>query len=154
MKAVKPYSEGQEKFGMALIKTIGRWQVAVYEWSGGRLWNTFLGGPVAILTTTGRKSGEPRKTPLLYLRWEDKVVMVGSKGGMPKPPLWLRNVEANPAVSIQIGSEKRDYRARIANAEEEVLLWPRLEAMYPGYIEYKARLAGIRHVPVIIFEPA
>lgn len=154
MPDVKPYSEGQEKFGMALIKTIGKWQVSVYEWSRGRLWNTFLGGPVAILTTIGSKSGEPRKTPLLYLRWDARVVMVGSKGGMPKPPLWLKNIEANPAVTIQIRGEKGRYLARMANPEEEALLWPRLEAMYPGYKEYKARLQGVRHVPVIVFDPA
>lgn len=149
----RPYTQGQERFGEWFIKHVGRWQTRVYESTGGRVWNRFLGAPCAILTTTGRKTGQPRKTPLLYLRQADKVVMVASKGGMTTMPAWYRNLQANPRVEIQIGSEKKSYLARDADEGEEVVLWPLLDDLYSGYAEYRARVEGKRRVPVVIFEP-
>ena len=151
--AFKPYTQRQEKFGEWFIKNIGRWQTRVYEWTGGRVWHTFLGSECAILTTRGRKSGEPRKTPLLYLRDAERVVMVASKGGMTTLPLWYRNIEADPRVQIQIGNSKQYYQARNAQDSEAERLWPQLDAMYSGYAEYRARVKGKRPVPVVIFEP-
>jgi len=152
-KDIQPYTPQQEKFGSWIISKVGRWQTTVYELTGGRLWNTFLGGPVAILTTVGRKSGKVRKVPLLYLRDGDNVVMTASKGGMSKLPVWYYNVAAADTVDIQVGNVKKTYRMREANAEEETRLWPRLEAMYPDYKEYRARTEGVRHIPVLIFTP-
>lgn len=150
---IKPYTKKQEKIGSWLISRIGRWQVAVYELSSGRLWNKFLGSPVAILTTVGRKTGIVRKIPLLFLKQGEQVVMTASKGGMSKLPLWYFNVAAQPQVEIQIGAEKKSYTMREANADEEALLWPQLEAMYKDYKEYRARTAGVRKIPVLIFSP-
>ena len=151
--AFKPYTQRQEKFGEWFIKNIGGWQTRVYEWSGGRVWHKFLGSECAILTTTGRKSGEPRKTPLLYLRDGDDIVMVASKGGMTTMPLWYRNLETDPQVQIQVGKIKRCYRARDADDAEAQRLWPALDDMYSGYAEYRARVDGKRRVPVVIFTP-
>lgn len=151
--SVKPFSPGQEKFGTWFINNLGRWQTRVYELTGGRVWNTFLGAPVAILTVTGRKSGKQRKIPLLYLRDGDNIVMTASKGGMSKLPIWYHNLVAKPTAAIQIGSEKRTYTMREATPEEEERLWPELEKMYPDYKDYRARTEGIRHIPVCLFEP-
>lgn len=150
---VQPYSARQEKFGSWLINRVGRWQTAVYEMSGGRLWNTFLGGPVAILSVVGRKSGVLRKIPLLYLRQGENIVMTASKGGMSTLPVWYHNVVAADTVEIQVGSEKKTYAMREATPGEETELWPQLEAMYPDYVEYRARTEGVRHIPVLIFCP-
>jgi deazaflavin-dependent oxidoreductase (nitroreductase family) len=150
----KPYTPGQERFGEWFIKRIGSWQTRVYELTGGRVWNKFLGVQCAILTTTGRKSGQPRKTPLLYLQRGEQVVMVASKGGMTTMPLWYRNLQAEPRVEIQIGKRKRAYLARDANEAERVQLWPLLDELYAGYAEYRARVEGKRGVPIVIFEPA
>jgi deazaflavin-dependent oxidoreductase (nitroreductase family) len=150
---IQPYTQKQEKLGSWIIRKVGRWQTTVYELTGGRLWNTFLGGPVAILTTVGRKSGLVRKVPLLFLKYGDEVVMTASKGGMSKPPIWYYNVAAADTVDIQVGTDKKTYRMREANAEEETLLWPKLEAMYPDYKEYRARTEGVRNIPVLIFSP-
>lgn len=150
---VKRFTAKQEKFGSWIIGKVGRWQTTVYELTGGRLWNTFLGGPVAILTTVGRKSGQVRKVPLLYLKHGGNVVMTASKGGMSKLPIWYFNVVAADTVDIQIGNVKKTYRMREANADEETLLWPKLEAMYPDYKDYRARTEGVRHIPVLIFSP-
>jgi deazaflavin-dependent oxidoreductase (nitroreductase family) len=150
---IQPYTQKQEKLGSWIIRRVGRWQTSVYELTGGRLWNTFLGGPVAILTTVGRKSGLVRKVPLLFLKHGDEVVMTASKGGMSKPPIWYYNVAAADTVDIQVGTDKKTYCMREANAEEETLLWPKLEAMYPDYKEYRARTEGVRNIPVLIFSP-
>lgn len=151
--AIKPYSKKQEKIGSKIINRIGRWQVSVYELTGGRLWNKFLGSPVAVLTTVGRKTGLVRKIPLLYLMQGEQVVMTASKGGMSKLPLWYFNVAAQSQVDIQIGAVKKRYTMREATTEEEAVLWPQLEAMYKDYKEYRARTAGVRSIPVLIFSP-
>lgn len=151
---VKRFTPGQERFGSWMISRVGRLQAWVYEVSGGRLWNTFLGGQVAVLTVTGRKSGRQRKVPLLYVEDGERVVMAASKGGMSVAPLWYRNLVANPRVQVQVGARKRTMVAREAAAEEEARLWPKLEAMYPAFVEYRARTEGVRHIPVIVFDPA
>ena len=153
MKEIKPYSAGQEKFGSWLIKNIGKWQVAVYRATGGRVWNKFLGAQVAILTSTGHKSGEIRRTPLLYIEDGERVVIAASKGGMSKPPLWMFNLQKNPDCEIQIGPRNRLMRARVASEAEEKDLWPKLTAIYADFSEYRARTEGVRHIPLFILEP-
>ena len=149
-----PWSAGQEKFGKFFIKRVGRWQSFVYELTGGRVWKTCLGAPVAILTTTGHKTGVKRKTPLLYMRDGENVVMVASQGGFSTEPFWYKNICANPLVEIQIGNQKRRMSAREASAEEKAQLWPQLDAIYEGYKEYRARTRGVREIPILIFSPA
>ena len=148
-----PWTAGQEKFGKFFIKRVGKWQTFVYELTGGRIWKTFLGAPVAILTTTGHKTGEKRKTPLLYLRDEDNVIMAASQGGFSTEPFWYKNICANPEVEIQIGNSKNTMIARHATTEEKADLWPKLDAVYAGYQEYRARTRGIRDIPILIFSP-
>jgi deazaflavin-dependent oxidoreductase (nitroreductase family) len=149
--SVAPWSVRQERFGKWLIKRIGKWQTFVYELTGGRLWSRFLGVECAILTTTGRKSGEPRKTPLLYLAQGDEVVMVASQGGFSSMPLWYRNLQASPEALVQVGTNKRQMVARDANPQEREQLWPQLDALYSGYQEYRARTEGVREIPIVIF---
>lgn len=153
MKEIKPYSEGQEKFGTWLIRNVGKWQVAVYRATGGRVWNKFLGAPVAILTSVGHKSGEIRRTPLLYLEDGNNVVIAASKGGMSKPPVWMFNLQKTPECEIQIGARNRMARARVATEQEEKDLWPKLTAIYADFEEYRARTEGVRHIPLFILEP-
>jgi F420H(2)-dependent quinone reductase len=152
-KQIIPYSEGQEKFGSAFIKNFGALQVFVYRLTGGRLMNTFLGVKVAILGHIGRKSGELRRTPLLFLEDGGKVVIVASKGGMSRAPQWQHNLDANPSAEIQIGANNRKMHARRATADEEAVYWPKLTALYPGFDEYRARVAGVRHIPLYVLEP-
>jgi len=153
MKNIKPYSEKQEKFGTWLIRSIGRWQVAVYRATGGRVWNRFLGAPVAILTSTGHKSGEIRRTPLLFLEQGETVIIAASKGGMSKPPVWMFNLQKKPACEIQIGARNRPMTARIATEDEEKDLWPKLTAIYADFSEYRIRTEGVRHIPLFVLEP-
>ena len=104
-----------------------------------------------LLTTVGRRSGEPRVAPLIYLEDGDSVVTVASKGGSARHPLWYRNLQANPDVEVQIGADRRKLRARTASAEEKDKLWSRLTIVYPDYDDYQARTD--RDIPVVILEP-
>ena len=149
---IKPYTAFQEWFGTKLIKNYGSLQTWLYEVSGGRLANRFMGVPCAILTTTGRKTGKKRKTPLLYIEDNKRIIIAATKGGMSTAPIWYLNLMANPDVDFQIASHKRRMKARKANAEEAAELWPKLDSIYSGYAEYRQRLQGIREAPVIILE--
>lgn len=151
-KAIKPYTPFQEWMGLHFIKSYGRLQVCLYELSGGRLGGRFLGAPCCILTTTGRKTGKARKSPLLFLEEGDRVYMAGTKGGMRTMPIWYLNLQANPRCSVQIGKRRRSMLARTATQQEASEIWPRLDQMYSGYAEYRQRLAGVRVPPIIIFE--
>lgn len=150
----KPYTEKQEKFGTSLIRKVGKWQVWVYEKTNGKLWGKFLGAEVAIFTIIGRKSGEARKTPLVFAQDNGSIIVAASKGGMSGFPLWYLNMKANPEVWVQIKSNKRLLTAREASEEEREILWPKLDAVYDGYAEYRERVAakGERYIPIMVLE--
>ncbi len=151
-RRVRPFSETEEKLLDVFTKVMSTATTWVYRASGGRLGGRFLrGAPVMLLTTIGRRSGEPRVAPLIYLLDGESVVTVASKGGSARHPLWYRNLQANPDVEVQIGADKRELRARTASAEEKDRLWPRLTTIYPDYDDYQARTD--RDIPVVILEP-
>ena len=104
-----------------------------------------------LFTTIGRRSGKPRTAPLIYLADGDNIVLVASKAGMSRHPVWYLNLVANPEVEVQIGSEVRKLRARTASDEEKTKLWPRLNAVYSSYDDYQARTD--RKIPVFVCEP-
>src|SRR5437870_4649907 len=100
----RPFTPREEKVGTAVIKVMSRLNTWMYRISGGRLGGRFPNGaPVLLLTTIGRKSGQPQTAPLLYLKDEDRYVVVASKGGMADHPLWFKNLEANPQVDVEVG---------------------------------------------------
>ena len=86
-----------------------------------------LGGPgvlpTLLLTTTGRKSGEPRALPLIYGTVGDSYIVIASKGGMPKHPVWFLNLEAKPECELQVGTKHVSTRARVAEGEERERIW-------------------------------
>lgn len=118
--------------------------------------STPVGGPgvlpTLLLTTTGRKSGEPRALPLIYGEAGEAVVVIASKGGMPTHPLWYRNLEANPECEVQVGRRSFRARARTALGEERERLWKQMAEIYPPYTEYQER-AGARVIPVVVLDP-
>jgi deazaflavin-dependent oxidoreductase (nitroreductase family) len=125
----------------------------LYRASGGRVGHRLPGvpAPMLLLDHVGAKSGQKRTAPLLYLRDGDDLVIVASKGGYPRNPAWYYNLKANPDTSAQVGTERRQVRARVANAEERERLWPLLVRMYRPYAEYQARSKG-REIPLVILE--
>ena len=135
-----------------IIKWMSRAQTFLYKKTGGRLGGKFLqGAPVALLTTTGRKTGEPRVSPLLYLREGNRVVLVASKGGAANNPMWYLNLKANPTVSIQIKDEVLHLRARDATDAERAQYWPRLTEMYTSFDDYQSWTDRV--IPIVICDP-
>lgn len=121
-----------------IIKWMSRVNIWLYRVSGGRLFNTMQGAPILLLTTIGRKSGQPRTKPVLYLRDGDDLVVVASVGGQKKHPLWFKNLVANPRVSVELGRDKTQCLARVVPDEERAALWPRLVSMYKGFALYQS----------------
>ena len=135
-----------------IIKWMSRAQTFLYKKTGGRLGGKFLqGAPVALLTTTGRKTGEPRVSPLLYLREGNRVVLVASKGGAANNPMWYLNLTANPTVSIQIKDEVLYLTARDATDAERAQYWPRLTEMYTSFDDYQSWTDRV--IPIVICDP-
>lgn len=124
----------------------------IYRLSGGRLLPTSGAGmPVLLLTTTGRKSGQPRTWPLNYYRDGERVVVVASNRGQPQYPQWYRNLKAHPRATIQRGARKTAVTAREAASEEVERLWPLLVRLEPLYLQY--RTMTDRPFPLVILTP-
>jgi deazaflavin-dependent oxidoreductase (nitroreductase family) len=150
--AARPFSKTEVAIANPLIKAMSRLNTWVYRATGGKVGGKFMrGAPVLLLTTIGRKSGEPKTAPLLYLKDGDDYVIVASKGGMSHNPLWFKNLEANPNVEVEVGKRKVAMIARRANAAEKERLWPPLVEMYSSYADYQARTT--REIPVVILSP-
>jgi deazaflavin-dependent oxidoreductase (nitroreductase family) len=113
-----------------------------------------VGQQVGILESVGAKSGERRRTPLLYIRDGNHVVLIASKGGSTRHPAWYFNVRAHPQVRfIGPGGLTGDYVAREAEGDERARLWTEAVDYYDGYATYQGRTDG-RRIPVIVLEPA
>lgn len=141
-----------------VIGVMSRANVRLYRATGGRIGGKWRIGsafrrpvPVCLLTTTGRKSGRARVSPLLYLSDGDRIVVVASQGGLPKNPMWYLNIRANPEVTVQIGGTVRAMCARVADADERAALWPRLVELYADFENYQSWTD--REIPVVICAP-
>ena len=143
----------------ALLKWGSKANTALYKATGGRIGGTWRIGagfkkpvPVCLLTTTGRKSGEPRTVPLLCLRDGEDVVLVASQGGRKNHPLWYLNLVADPAVTIQIGKTTRPYRAHPADEDERERLWPKMAELYADVDQYQHW--ADRTIPLVVCVPS
>ena len=127
-----------------------REQVEEYESSGGTRGTTLrdTGLPVVIVTNVGASSGKVRKTPVMRVEHNGRYVMVASKGGAPRHPLWYYNLRAHPRVELQDGPRKRDMVAREVSGDERAEWWKRAVAAYPPYAEYQTRTS--RRIPVLV----
>ena len=115
-----------------------------YVWRGG--------SEILILTTTGRRSGEPRSVPLIFGRHGDDLLIVASKGGAPVPPAWYLNLQADPEVQVQVKGDRFAAHARSATPEEKPELWRIMTSIWPHYDEYQERTA--REIPVVVLARA
>jgi F420H(2)-dependent quinone reductase len=123
-----------------------------YRATRGRIGGRLQGMPVLLLTTKGRRSGQPRTVPLTYFEDDGEALLViGSRGGSPRHPDWYLNLEADPEAEIQIGREHRRVRARTASAEEAERLWPIVLEKAPVYGKYRARTS--REIPLVLLAP-
>ena len=125
--------------------------IALYQLTGGKFGGRMAGAPILLLTTTGRKTGKQRKTPLMYLQDGDDFVIVASKGGAPRDPVWWLNLKHTPEARIQVGARTLRVRAEQASPEQRQRLWPLVTAMYKGYADYQTKTT--REIPVGILHP-
>jgi deazaflavin-dependent oxidoreductase (nitroreductase family) len=141
-----------------VIKLMSAAHTRMYRATGGRLGKNWRVGsavrkaaPVCLLTTTGRKSGQPRTVPLIYLRDGANVVVVASQAGLPSNPQWYGNLVAEPTVQIEIGRHRSAWTAHSADGAERDRLWPRLVELYADYDSYQSWTD--REIPVVVCEP-
>jgi len=106
--------------------------------------------PALLLTTTGRKSGDKFIFPLFYGETGSNFFVIASKGGAPAHPQWYRNIEANPEVEVQVGTDKFKARARTATGEERSRLWQESLKFWPPYADYQQKTE--REIPVVVLE--
>jgi deazaflavin-dependent oxidoreductase (nitroreductase family) len=119
--------------------------------NAGRVGGNFEGAPMLLLHTRGAKTGAERVNPMMYQADGDRVAVFGSKGGAPTHPDWYYNLLAHPEVTVEIGTETKPMRARVAQGDERERIWARQKKDYPGFAEYERNTQ--RQIPVIILEP-
>ena len=110
------------------------------------------GAPILILTTTGRRSGEPRPKPLIFGEDDGRYVVVASRGGAKHHPGWYLNLAADPAVYVQVKADRFPARARTAEGDERERLWKRMAEIWPAYDDYRQKTE--REIPVVVLERA
>lgn len=139
------------RISRSLPKASGRGNRRIFRLTGGRLGSSARGIPIGLLTTTGRRSGRPRRVALMYLKDGDRYLLVGSNSGYDSPPAWLLNLQAEPAALFEPKGKSLAVRARPVDRDEHALLWPRLVAHNPLWGAFQTYTD--RHTTVVALEP-
>jgi deazaflavin-dependent oxidoreductase (nitroreductase family) len=136
------------------LKTMNAVHRTLLKASAGRLGWKFFGMPVVELTTTGRRSGQPRTVMLTSPAQEgDAIVIVASRGGDDQPPAWFLNLRDDPNVTVSVGGQpKQAMRARVASQDERAALWPRVTAAFKSYASYQTKTERV--IPLVLLEPS
>jgi deazaflavin-dependent oxidoreductase (nitroreductase family) len=133
------------------VTLLGEDHVRAYQESGGDVGYLWNGVPTLLLTTTGRRSGQPRTTPLIFAPDGDDYLVVASMGGAPDHPQWYRNLLANPSAEIQIKADVMPAIARTASEDEKPRLWSIVRDAWPNYDVYQSRTERV--IPVVVLTP-
>jgi F420H(2)-dependent quinone reductase len=151
-----PSDRAYSRFSMSIpdwaLRLGGKVNVPLYRASHGRVFGRIGRAPVLLLTTTGRRSGQRRTAPVLYLADGERLIVIGSNAGNVRAPAWALNLKATPQAEVQVRGERRPVRARVAEGEERAGLWRRMNEQYGGFEDYRARTG--RDIAVFVLEPA
>src|SRR6476660_3384741 len=128
----------------------GQEHVDRYRATDGEEGHEWQGVQTLLLTTTGRKSGEDRTTPLIYGEDDGSFVVVASKGGAPDDPAWMKNLREDPGAKVQVAADKFAAQARTATGDERDRLWARMAEIWPAYEDYASKTD--REIPVVVLE--
>lgn len=126
-------------------------QTRAYLATGGVEGHESDGVHMLVLATTGRRSGVPRRTCLIYGTAGEDFVVVASNGGADDHPAWFKNLQAEPSVGVQVGGRRFTARARVASPAERAPLWPRMAGIFPLYDEYARKTD--REIPLVLLTP-
>jgi deazaflavin-dependent oxidoreductase (nitroreductase family) len=137
-------------------KTLRYMDRVVFALSKGRTSVPLLlaGLPVLRVTTTGRRSGQPRTSPLIAPPIGDTLALVGTNFGQPHTPAWVHNLEADPSATVEYRDATVAVRARPATDDERVEVWRAADRVYGGYAKYQERIDERRDIRVFVLEPA
>lgn len=136
------------------VRVLSRLHTVLYRTSKGLIGRRLpgVGAPMLLLTTVGRKSGEQRTVPLLYLPEGDGYAVIASYGGRPHHPDWYLNLMATPQASVQVEGRVEDVVAVDAGPEERPRLWQRALDAHGGYADYEARTDRV--IPIVLLTPS
>jgi len=129
-----------QAMGATGLRWTGKLNIPLYRISGGRIGGKINQAPVLLLTTTGRKSGQQRTAPVVYLADGENLVVIGSNAGHNRTPAWSLNLKANPDAEVEVRRERRQVRARVAEGEERADLWSKHNDQYSGLVFVEARI--------------
>jgi deazaflavin-dependent oxidoreductase (nitroreductase family) len=115
----------------------------------GHIWRP--GVPTLLLTTRGKKTGQARRTALIYATDGDSYVVVASYGGSPTHPDWYLNLEADPEVVVQVGARRFRARAARDTPQNRPRLWGLMTAVWPDYDGYAHKTT--REIPLVVLTP-
>ncbi len=150
-----PSDHTLSRFSMAMpaaaLRISGKLNVPLYRLSGGRLGGKVGRAPVLLLTSTGRRSGQQRTAPVLYLKDGERLVVIGSNAGNKKAPAWSLNLKSNPDAEVEVGRKHSLVRARVTEGEERAELWRKMNEQYAGFDAYDANTS--RDIAVFVLEP-
>jgi deazaflavin-dependent oxidoreductase (nitroreductase family) len=147
------YSRLSHSLGVRGLRWVGKLNVPLYRATGGRIGGKVGKGPVLLLTTTGRKSGEKRTAPVLYLEDDGGLSVINTNAGNIRVPAWSLNLDANPEAEVQVRGKKIAVRARAAEGEERADLWRKHNQQYAGFDDYEEILPDDRPITVYVLEP-
>jgi deazaflavin-dependent oxidoreductase (nitroreductase family) len=119
--------------------------------NGGKVGGPFEGKTLLLLHTKGAKTGQERVNPVAYVRDGDRYVVIASKGGAPTHPSWYYNLVANPEITVEVGRDKFQARAQVAEEPERTRLYDKMVEMMPGFAEYRKKTT--RRIPVFVLTP-
>lgn len=135
-----------------VVKAVTRLHVFLNRLTGGRLFNTLRGDDVCFVTMKRAKSGRTLTIPLMYVPYRDGVLLVASLGGAPRNPAWYYNLVKHPEIVVSHRRRSMKLRARLANPQEKLELWPICDQHYAPFAEYRKRTT--RDIPIFVCEPA
>ncbi len=151
MPSDRLFSRFSHSLGPTGLRLAGKLNTPLYRLSGGRIGGKVNRAPVLLLTTTGRKSGQKRTAPVVYLQDGERMVVINTNAGNAKVPAWSLNLAADPRAEVEVGRRRIAVLARVAEGEERAELWRKHNLQYSGFDEYDAELD--REPKVIVLEP-
>lgn len=117
----------------------------------GKVGGQFEGAPLLLLHSVGAKSGKERVNPVMYQAVGATFAVFASKAGAPTNPDWYHNLLANAEATIEVGTETKTVRARVADGDERDSIWATQKKRYPGFADYESKTS--RQIPVVVLEP-